>query len=295
VLRPGFEPGIVALRGQEEFRQPTFDSDFWSNYLKYLVNNVNPKTANDRITYGKKYYGILVSEEDSNMQQLLQFSEQKRVHVMKALATLSKYLGCYNQWKNLRENYQLKWSANNIDTFSHMMQTNIDAMMEWVKKAISVLPVDYGNLILYNTLTGLRPTESIESIKLLKTESTNYLNKETMLIEHYKYPTQFIRRTKKAYISIVTTNLLNVIEESKIHSYTSLQSLLKRKGMEMHMSYCRKIFATYLRNNGIEQEIIDLLQGRISKSVFVRHYYRPDLERFEKIRELLDKLYEHII
>lgn len=31
------------------------------------------------------------------MQQLLQFPEQKRVHVMKALTTLSKYLGCYDQ------------------------------------------------------------------------------------------------------------------------------------------------------------------------------------------------------
>lgn len=42
------------------------------------------------------------------------------------------------------------------------------------------------------------------------------------------------------------------------------------------------------------QESIDLLQGRIPKAVFVRHYYRPDLERFEKIRDLLDKLYNQI-
>ena len=56
--------------------------------------------------------------------------------------------------------------------------------------------------------------------------------------------------------------------------------------MKVHMNYCRKIFATYLGNNGIEQEIIDLLQGRIPKSVFAKHYYRPDLERFDKIRSL---------
>jgi hypothetical protein len=103
----------------------------------------------------------LIFEEEINMQLLLEFSEQKRVHIMKALATLSKYLGCYNQWKRLRENYQLKWSGNNIDSFYHMVQTNIDAMIEWVKEAIAVLPIDYGNLILYNTLTGLRPTESL--------------------------------------------------------------------------------------------------------------------------------------
>jgi intergrase/recombinase len=44
----------------------------------------------------------------------------------------------------------------------------------------------------------------------------------------------------------------------------------------MNMAFCRKIFATHLRNNRIEPEIIDLLQGRIPKSVFARHYFRPD-------------------
>ena len=81
MLRPGFEPGIVALRGQGKLRQPAFDSDFWSNYQKYLANNVNSKTAKDRIIYAKKYYSILVAEKECNIQQLLQLPEQKRVHI----------------------------------------------------------------------------------------------------------------------------------------------------------------------------------------------------------------------
>ena len=63
----------------------------------------------------------------------------------------------------------------------------------------------------------------------------------------------------------------------------------------MNMNYCRKRFANVMRNNGIEQEVIDLLQGRIPKSVFVRHYYKPDLARFEKVRSLLDNLYNQLI
>jgi len=54
----------------------------------------------------------------------------------------------------------------------------------------------------------------------------------------------------------------------------------------MNMNYCRKIFATYLRNRGIESEIIDLLQGRIPQSVFLRHYYRPNIN-YERIGEIL--------
>ena len=58
----------------------------------------------------------------------------------------------------------------------------------------------------------------------------------------------------------------------------------------MNMSVCRKIFATFLRNEGVEQEMIDLLQVRIPKSVFVRHYYRPDSSNLDIIRERLVSL-----
>ena len=62
-----------------------------------------------------------------------------------------------------------------------------------------------------------------------------------------------------------------------------------------YMSYCRKIFATFLRNEGVESELIDLLQGRIPNSIFVRHYYRPDMSKFDEIQEKLDKLHELLV
>lgn len=40
------------------------------------------------------------------------------------------------------------------------------------------------------------------------------------------------------------------------------------------MLYCKKVFPTFLGQEGIESEIIDLLQGRIPNSMFVKHYYR---------------------
>jgi intergrase/recombinase len=61
----------------------------------------------------------------------------------------------------------------------------------------------------------------------------------------------------------------------------------------MNMAFCRKIFATCLRNNGIEQEIIDLLQGRTPKSVFARYYYRPDFD-YDKIRDVVNFLHDKI-
>lgn len=63
------------------------------------------------------------------------------------------------------------------------------------------------------------------------------------------------------------------------------------------MYYCRKVFATYLRSRGIEPEIIDLLRGRISNSVFVNHCYRPNINDIitNRIRPVLDGLMKKIM
>jgi intergrase/recombinase len=65
----------------------------------------------------------------------------------------------------------------------------------------------------------------------------------------------------------------------------------------MNMYYCRKVFATYVRNKGVEPEIIDLLQGRISSSVFVNHYYRPDINEIitKRIGPTLDELRRELL
>ena len=104
-----------------------------------------------------------------------------------------------------------------------------------------------------------------------------------------------MRRTKNAYISVMFKELFHVIKCSNFVSYNSLRLALRRKNIKMNISICRKIFATFLRSEGIETDLIDLLQGRISKSVFVRHYYRPDLSKFDEIREKLTKLHTMII
>lgn len=91
-----------------------------------------------------------------------------------------------------------------------------------------------------------------------------------MILEHFKYPNVFLRRTKKAYISIVTNDILEIAARVDCCSYNSLNIYCKRNKLDVRMSYCRKIFATHLRTSGIEQETIDFLQGRVPRSVFAR-------------------------
>jgi intergrase/recombinase len=43
----------------------------------------------------------------------------------------------------------------------------------------------------------------------------------------------------------------------------------------MDMRFCRKLSASWLHHCNIPIEIIDALQGRVPKSIFVKHYLVP--------------------
>jgi intergrase/recombinase len=275
------------------FNNPTF----WKDFEQYLLTKMRKDTANYQLSCSKKYWSVLA---DENANPLLALSSDKKVHVMKSLSSLSKYLGIYDHWQKIRENYQLKWSEqNNLEIFKKITDNNysFNSMIKWISETCKTIPLEHANAIIFCTLTGLRAEECFQSIRLFNSnEKAKYLNKNNMTLEHFRYPNIFLRRTKNAYITIVNSEILELIRYNmKMPNYKSLNKILKKNNLSINLSYCRKVFATFLRNNGSEQEIIDLLQGRIPKSIFVKHYYRPDLERLNKIRGLLDNLYKQII
>jgi Archaeal phage integrase len=265
---------------------------FWDHFKEYLQTQNNTNTINDRLNYAKIYYYILQNNDPSD---ILSLSFDKRIHIMKALKSLSKFSGCYDYWKSLISRHNLKWSSgDSLNVFQNIInERNYGQMIQWVKDVISKLPESYYNTIIYNTLTALRPREAIISISLIQKDLENYLNQDKLILEHFRFPEIFIRRTKKAYITIITDTITNIAKSCGNYSYHALKLMIRRKGIAMNMAFCRKIFATHLRNNGIEQEIIDLLQGRIPKSVFARHYFRPDFNH-NRIKESINSLYNSL-
>ncbi len=242
-------------------------------------------------------HGHILETEDAS--EILGFSNTKRRHIMEALVCLSKYQGTYNTWKEIKEKYQLKWtSPDGLEVFQSIFdnEKNYSSMLSWLKNAIAQIPKPYANILIYNTLTGLRPAEACHSIELIQKDLQVYLKQDKMILEHYRYPAIYIRNSKKAFISIVDHNIIKIALEAVNCGYNALRNYLVRRKLGMNMSYCRKIFATYLRTKGIEQETIDLLQGRIPKSVFARHFFRPDFENIQKeIRKYLNALGNEIV
>jgi hypothetical protein len=54
--------------------------------------------------------------------------------------------------------------------------------------------------------------------------------------------------------------MLSIANDADInHGYNAIKLAVRQRKLGMHMNFCRKIFATHLSLNGIEQEFIDLL------------------------------------
>jgi len=78
--------------------------------------------------------------------------------------------------------------------------------------------------------------------------------------------------------------------------YTSIYAYFHKRGLPMRMNYCRKIFGTHLRYYGIESEMVNLLEGRISPEIFVRHYWSPNIKQdIERIRKAIDNLADQLV
>ena len=87
------------------------------------------------------------------------------------------------------------------------------------------------------------------------------------------------------YISIVTKDLVAKIAQSTPVSYFAIRKRIVTHKQSVRIKELRSYFATYLRQHGILAEYIDLLQGRIPKSVFARHYLK-----IESIKELVQEI-----
>ena len=118
-----------------------------------------------------------------------------------------------------------------------------------------------------------------------------YYNQTTQFLEHFKYPTLFLRCNKNLYVSCVPKDLLDEISKSSKVSYNAIDKKLDRAGLRMRVKQLRSFYATTMREMGLLSEQIDLTQGRVGKSIFMQHYFKQNPKALsDKILEALPKL-----
>jgi len=107
-----------------------------------------------------------------------------------------------------------------------------------------------------------------------------YYNRSLESLEHFRYPERFIRGSKNVFFSFIPEAFLNRIVECNA---TISDSSLKRRRMRYAIRHSRlkdlrDYHATFMLHHGLLREEIDLIQGRVDKSMFMRHYFSPAIE-----------------
>ena len=202
---------------------------------------------------------------------------------MKSLINLSKYLGRYETFKSQLKNYGIKWvsSDNSFNSFLAIINNNHSTLGNWYSKALNAVSDNEKLLLKFTLLTGLRKSEAINSFNLIiklagENKLSEYFNEECGILEHFKFRELFLPNSKNVHISIATMKLVNEIANSQPVCYTTLRKHLHKNKWPLRIKELRSYFAAYLRKKGILAEYVDLLQGRIPKSVFAKHYLKVE-------------------
>ena len=259
----------------------------WEKLKTWLFMEYLPVTAKDRLRYAKKYACCLLNRDFSTLKLL---TDSQRVHTMKALAVLSKFLGIYEDFRKLVKNYGLKWnSKKSSDLIIERLtkSVNPNEIFDWIKRVKKAIPElsDFMDLI---AITGLRYNEAIETYNLIielsqKEKLQEYFNFQKETLEHYRFKETFIRRSKKVFISFVPKELVKQIGQHKPLEWNATKKKLARNVKRLRFADIREFHGSFTTKY-LRQPEIDFLHGRASSSVFMRNYFNPTWIADLKIR-----------
>ncbi len=241
------------------------------------MKRYEPRTARTRFLYARRYWPAL-SRRDLAEVSLL--SPGKRGHVLKSLAAISKFLGIYEEFQGLIKSYGLKWSEGGGDTYILKRLTKrVDPVFpSWVREVKRQIP-EFAPFLDLLILTGLRFEEGIKAWNLIielnqQKKLDEYYDSENQVLKHFKFGEIFMRGRKKCFISFVPEELIREIINHGRITRDIIYCKLKRRKLRILFSEIREYYASMMTKYLREPEI-NLLQGRVSNSVFMQHYFNP--------------------
>jgi len=260
----------------------------WDAFRRWLLGRgLSRRYVDETVAYAKRFSSFL----GLKMGELLGVKGGK--NALRALANLSKFLGCYGQFKMLFVNLGLKWDeGRSEDVFSRIYANELEGIDNWLENVRSVLDEDFWFAVRFMLETGLRTGEAIESLRLIREgKLRHYVNEELGILEHFRFGSVFFRKSKKVYVSVIRWETLERLASWKTKlTYPMLRKRLMKAGLPCRFYDLRKLNATFLATNGIEQPTIDILHGRCGSSIFAISYFRPEMgQTAERVRFVLEK------
>jgi intergrase/recombinase len=268
----------------------------WEEFNDWLNKKYSKTWARNVFCYTKKYHNLL----NGNLRELESFSKSKKNNVLKSLIALSKYLGLYETFKARILNYGIKWeNQNSFEAFLRIMHTK-EGLMKWVKTCLNVLNDSETTFITYVMISGLRKGEAVNSFNLIinlnkEGKLHKYYNSELEALEHFKFEKTFIRGSKNTFFSFIPKAFINQITRCKPISYSTLRKHLRKHKLKSRLSELRDYYATFTIHHELTREEADILQGRIGKSIFMRHYFSPTIKNLRnRTLKVANKLFHEV-
>jgi intergrase/recombinase len=281
---PGFEPGSIEPKGTRPIN--------WDEYKQCLLSKHAKGYAVQLFEHSKKYFNLL-----DNVNGIQLVKPTARNNVINGLTALSKYLGTYELFmKNMNAHGIKRVKADPVQAFTRIFNSKAhEGLGEWYNQAMAVLAENERLYLRFMLLSGVRAMEGVKAFNLIvelgSRYKEEYFNEQTGFLEHFKYPKMFMRNSKNLYVSAVPKELLDQIARSRKVSYNAIDKKLDRAGQIMRIKQLRSYYATRMREMGLLSEQIDLVQGRVGKSIFLQHYFKQDSTVLGgKILSLLNKI-----
>jgi hypothetical protein len=105
-----------------------------------------------------------------------------------------------------------------------------------------------------------------------------YYNDEFGVLQHFVFKELFLSNTKNLYVSIIEKPLLLEIANSEPLTYEQVRKRLVRHGLKLRINELRGFYGSFMVRHNLIKEEVDLLQGRIPPSIFLRHYWSPSFK-----------------
>ncbi|MGD0644729.1 MAG: hypothetical protein ABSA75_07480 [Candidatus Bathyarchaeia archaeon] len=280
---PRFEPGSSAWQrvNQGDLDKRSID---WVAFKESLdAKKYHGYYGSQLFNLVLKYSECWLSRDLSKIKQLSNLS--MRSQVVKALSALAKFQGCHEEYKQLIKNYGLTWTGRSADDLIiDRLNKNSDPenVFQWIRDVKEAVP-EYSVFMDFIAVTGLRLSEAINSYNLIVKLSTEgalpekYFNVKTGFLEHFRFRETFIRSCKKAFLSYVPLELLELIgKQNSINENHLKNKALEKRHIPQRFSDVRENHASFV-TKWLRPEEIDLLHGRVTGNVFMIHYYNPNL------------------
>jgi intergrase/recombinase len=135
-------------------------------------------------------------------------------------------------------------------------------ILKWIRRVKKSLP-ELDVLLDLVLVSGLRFNESVKAynyvIDLAREDRLNeYYNVEREVLEHFRFKEQFVRRTKKVFISFIPKPIIEKLCKQENLTEYQVINKIKRAGFQSRFSDIREYFAT-LMTRYLSQPEIDFL------------------------------------